>query len=334
MPRTDLSPRPDPDAWLGPPQSAELKDDHAVDLRGDSLVGRRVALLICGGIAAFKAPLTVRALRRQGAEVTCFASPQALRYVTADTLEWASLRPIVTQLSAQAEHLSGSGGFDAYLVAPATYNTLNKMAMGIADTVLTATLASALGRMQRGTSATLVAPTMHGTMHNTILVESLQRLRALGVRVIPPRDAYGKDNIPEEAVLVAEVAAALPDAPLRARRVIVLGDAGGHGQRIAVDLIHRGAQVLHLNLPSKEPPSPVSAPVIVVDRAELSKRLTEARQERDWHLVIDASGSGLGDVDVTSQGDISVTAGGKTTVFSSVDAALRDLRLTVAHGRR
>ena len=72
-------------------------------------------------------------------------------------------------------------------------HTLNKLAAGIADTVLTATLASALGRLERGDSAVLVAPTMHGTMHNRILVGSLERLRELGVRVIPPRDAYGKD---------------------------------------------------------------------------------------------------------------------------------------------
>ena len=294
--RTDLTPRPDPEAWLGPPRSAELEDDHAVDLRGDSLVGKRVALLVCGGIAAFKAPLTVRALRRQGAEVTCFVSPEALRYVTADTLEWAATRPLVTRLSPQAEHLSGSGGFDAYLVAPATYNTINKLAAGIADTVLTATLASALGRLERGKAAILVAPTMHGTMHNRILVGSLERLRELGVRVIPPRDAYGKDNIPEEAVLVAETAAALPDAPLRGRQVIVVEGPDSLGGGIAVDLIHRGAQVLHLQLDGAA--SPVSEPVQVFDGATLTNVVAQAKRERDWHAVIDTSGL-LADADLS-----------------------------------
>jgi len=286
--RSDLKPRPDPDSWLGPPRSDELEDDHAVDLRGDSLVGRRIALLVCGGIAAFKAPLTVRALRRQGAEVTCFVSPEALRYVTADALEWASTKPLVTRLSAQAEHLSGSGGFDAYLVAPATYNTLNKMALGIADTVLTATLASALGRMERGKAAVLVAPTMHGTMHNRVLVESLQKLRSLGVRVIPPRDAYGKDNIPEEAVLVAETAHALPSAPLRGARVIVVEDPGPLGGGLAHDLLHQGAQVLHIQ--RRGPGSAVTQPVFCATAHDCQHTIARARGERDWLAVIDTTG--------------------------------------------
>jgi len=290
MSRTDLLPRPIEKPWLGPPRSVPLSDDHAVDLYGDALVGKRVALLVCGGIAAFKAPLTVRALRRQGAEVTVFLSPESQRYVTVDALEWASLRPVVTRLSPQAEHLSGASPFDAYLVAPATYNTLNKLALGIADTVLTATLASALGRMERGEAAVLVAPTMHGTMHNRILTESLGRLTQLGVRVIPPRDAYGKDNIPDEAVLVAEVCSALPDAPLRGVQVAVVG-CDAHGQALAVDLVHRGARVLHLQLASELPASPVTEPLMVPHPAEARRLLQEA--PGPWHRIIDATGGAL-----------------------------------------
>ena len=55
--------------------------DHEVRREGSSLEGARVALLVTGGIAAMKAPLLVRALRRQGAEVTAFATTEALRYV-------------------------------------------------------------------------------------------------------------------------------------------------------------------------------------------------------------------------------------------------------------
>jgi phosphopantothenoylcysteine decarboxylase/phosphopantothenate--cysteine ligase len=74
---THWDPKPPPDSPLG---------DRAVSLDGDHLVGKRIALLVTGGIAAMKAPLLARALRRQGAEVTPFISDEGLRYCTADSL--------------------------------------------------------------------------------------------------------------------------------------------------------------------------------------------------------------------------------------------------------
>jgi phosphopantothenoylcysteine decarboxylase/phosphopantothenate--cysteine ligase len=203
-----------------PPPPSEL-GDHDVPREGEHLAGRRVALLVTGGIAALKAPLVARALRRQGAEVVAFASGEGLRYVTAESLEWATLHPVVTRLTPAAEHLSDDRPFDAYLVAPATYNTLNKVAAGIADTAVTTAIASALGRIGRGETAVLVAPTMHGSLHNPILSESLRRLERLGVRIVPPREDYGKHNLPDEEVLVAEVCRAVSRSPLAGVGVLV-----------------------------------------------------------------------------------------------------------------
>ncbi len=157
---------------FSPPPPAEL-GDHDVRLAGDHLAGKRVALMISGGIAAMKTPLLARALRKEGAEVQAFVSREALRYVTVDALEWSTHRKVVVELSPDAEHLSDAAPFDAYLLPQATYNTINKMAHGIADGTLTATLAAALGRLERGLCAVLVAPTMHGNMHNSILTASL-----------------------------------------------------------------------------------------------------------------------------------------------------------------
>jgi phosphopantothenoylcysteine decarboxylase/phosphopantothenate--cysteine ligase len=197
--------------------------DHDVDEVGHHLEGRRVALVVTGGIAAYRAPDLARALRRQGADVVPFLTSEGARYVASDALEWASRNRPVTGLSADAEHLSDDARIDAYLVAPATYNTINKMAAGIADTPATAALASGLGRMERGEAQVLVAPTMHGSMHTSILTESLERLDRLGVRVIPPREDYGKHNIPSHPVLVAEVARALSTSPLRGAPILVTG---------------------------------------------------------------------------------------------------------------
>jgi phosphopantothenoylcysteine decarboxylase/phosphopantothenate--cysteine ligase len=247
------------DDWdFSPPPPSEM-GDHDVVLVGDHLRGKRVALLVTGGIAAFKAPLVARALRRQGADVVAFASSEALRYVTEDTLEWSTVNPVVTRLTAAAEHLSDAAPFDAYLVAPATYNTINKVAAGIADTPVTSALASALGRMEQGATKVLVVPTMHGSLHNSILTGSLERLAALGVRIVPPRQDYGKDNIPAEEVIVSEACRALSRSPLQGRRILVTGgptpvpiDAvrritnrfrGRLGAEITLELHLRGAEV-------------------------------------------------------------------------------------------
>ncbi|RMD97542.1 MAG: phosphopantothenoylcysteine decarboxylase, partial [Deltaproteobacteria bacterium] len=145
-----------------PPPPSPL-GDHDVVQEGEHLRGKWIALLVTGGIAAMKAPFVARALRRQGAEVVAFVTEEALRYTTVDTLAWSTNHPVVTRLTPAAEHLAGKTPFDAYLVAPATYNTINKVRHGIADNAVTATLASALGRVGRGETRILVVPTMHGS---------------------------------------------------------------------------------------------------------------------------------------------------------------------------
>src|SRR5690606_9222463 len=244
---------------FSPPPPSEL-GDHDVPQEGLHLRGRRIALLLTGSIAAMKAPLVARALRRQGADVVAFASGEALRYVTEETLEWSTTHRVVTRLTPASEHLSDSAPFDAYLLAPATYNTINKLRHGIADGVVTAALGSALGRMEQGRTKVLVAPAMHGSLHNAILTESLQALARMGVRIIPPREDYGKHNLPEEERLVAEVCRAVSDSPLKGVPVLVTGGptpvpvdsvrrltnkfTGRLGVEIAVELYLRGAEAL------------------------------------------------------------------------------------------
>ena len=243
---------------FSPPPSSDL-GDHDVRPFGRHLEGKRVALMISGGIAAIKAPFIARALRKQGATVVAYASREGLRYTTEDALEWSTTNPVVTRLSPSAEHLNDSEKFDGFLVAPATYNTINKVALGIADGVLTATLAAAIGRMVRGDAQVLMAPTMHGDMHTPILTDSMRKLSEMGVRIIPPREDYGKHNIPETDMLVAEVCAALSTSPLKGRRILVTGGptpvpidnvrlitnrfTGKLGAAIADELTLRGADV-------------------------------------------------------------------------------------------
>ncbi|MGQ4648614.1 phosphopantothenoylcysteine decarboxylase domain-containing protein [Lyngbya aestuarii] len=207
---------------FSPPPPSDL-GDHQVLLEGNHLQQKRIALLLTGSIAAFKAPDIARALRREGADVVAFASKEALRYTTIDTLEWCTTNKVVTKLTAAAEHLSDSAPFDAYLVAPATYNTINKMRYGIADGVITSSLASAMGRLEQGQTKILIAPTMHGSLHNSILTESLKKLHDLGIEIIAPREDYGKHNLPSPRKIVTEVCRTLSISLLKGISVLVTG---------------------------------------------------------------------------------------------------------------
>ncbi|WFE75234.1 phosphopantothenoylcysteine decarboxylase [Roseinatronobacter sp. S2] len=195
--------------------------DHDVPPASTRLAGKRVALLVTGGIAAMKTPQIARGLRRHGADVVAFVSADALRYVAREALEWACLGQVVDGLTWRAEHLSDDAPFDAYLVAPATHNTIAKMAAGIGDTLVTSALISALGRMEQGRTSILVAPTMHGSMHNSQLVENSRKLAAQGVQFIAPRNAYGKHNLPDTAVICTAVGRALSTSALRGKRIMV-----------------------------------------------------------------------------------------------------------------
>ena len=245
--------------WKVSPPTPSLMGDHDVPSLGEHLAGKNIALLISGGIAAMRAPLIARHLRRYGASITAYVSKDALNYTTKMALEWATLSPVVSDLTSASEHLHKDKPFDAYLVAPATYNTINKFAVGVADTVLTTTLASALGLLEKGKTKILIVPTMHGDMHNSILEENVRRLQSKGVVFIPPRDAYGKHNIPENEEIVSALIRTLSVSPLRGVPVLVTGGPtpvpldrvriitnvfkGVLGTQIAEELWLRGADV-------------------------------------------------------------------------------------------
>jgi phosphopantothenoylcysteine decarboxylase / phosphopantothenate---cysteine ligase len=244
---------------ITPPPQSDL-GDHDVFPLGNHLKGKRIALMVTGGIAAMKAPLIARSLRKQGAEVMAYVSAEGLKYTTPDALEWSTTHPVITRLSAHSEHLSDATPFDIFLVAPATYNTINKIANGIADGVITTTLASAIGRMEQGKSKILIVPTMHHSLHNSILTESLKKLKAMGVDLIPPRVENGKHNIPDEINITAAVCRAASASPLKGQPILVTGGPTpvpidnvrrivnrfrGHlGIKILEELYLRGAEVL------------------------------------------------------------------------------------------
>ena len=207
---------------LEPPDESELKDREVRPL-GRHMEGKRVALLITGSIAAYRCPDLVRDLRREGADVRVFATREGLRYVSRDALEWNALHPVIDQFSPHAEHLHQEAPIDAYLVAPASYSVINKSALGLADSVVTSTIASALGQLEHHGTPVLFAPAMHGSMHQQILTDSLRRLRDLGVELIEPRQSHGKNNLASLETIVTRTIRALSSSKLRGHRLLITG---------------------------------------------------------------------------------------------------------------
>jgi phosphopantothenoylcysteine decarboxylase / phosphopantothenate---cysteine ligase len=106
------------------------------------LLGKKILLGICGGIAAYKCPELIRQLKKQGAEVRVVLTQSASQFVTPLTLQAVSGHSVNNQLfDAQAElsmsHIALAKWADLILIAPATANIIAKLANGIADDLLT-----------------------------------------------------------------------------------------------------------------------------------------------------------------------------------------------------
>ena len=169
---------------------------------------RRVLLCVCGGIAAYKAAELVRRLRDVGCEVQVAMTGNAQRFITAQTFQALSHRAVRTSLwdeSAEAAmgHLELAGWAQRVIVAPATANTIAKLAHGMADD-LVSTLCLA-------TEAPLaIAPAMnHRMWRHPATQANVATLRDRGVQLIGPDDGplaegeSGPGRMSEPAAIVA-----------------------------------------------------------------------------------------------------------------------------------
>jgi len=202
--------------------------------RSQRLAGRTILVGVSGSIAAVEVVKVIRELLRHGAEVRAVMSPEATRIITPEALEFATGHPPILQLSGAVEHVSllgpGEGRADLYLIAPATANTLGKIAHGIDDTPVTTFASVALG----GGVPVLVAPAMHAHMgRNPAVTENLALLQKWGVGVIAPRAQEGEDKLASPEEIAAEVLRRLADSPWAGRRVTVIGG----GSRESIDSV-------------------------------------------------------------------------------------------------
>ncbi|MHB1435180.1 MAG: bifunctional phosphopantothenoylcysteine decarboxylase/phosphopantothenate--cysteine ligase CoaBC [Thermoplasmata archaeon] len=202
--------------------------------RSQRLAGRTILVGVSGSIAAVEVVKIIRELLRHGAEVRAVMSPEATRIVTPEALEFATGHPPILQLTGAVEHVSflgpGEGRADLYLIAPATANTLGKIAHGIDDTPVTTFASVALG----GGVPVLVAPAMHAHMgKNPAVAENLAILQKWGVEVIAPQSAEGEEKLASPEEIAAAILRRLADSAWTGRRVTVIGG----GSRESIDSV-------------------------------------------------------------------------------------------------
>ncbi|MBV8856794.1 MAG: bifunctional phosphopantothenoylcysteine decarboxylase/phosphopantothenate--cysteine ligase CoaBC [Acidobacteria bacterium] len=165
-----------------------MPSDDSNDSRttgGALFAGRRVALGVSGGIAAYKAVEVLRGLQRAGCEVRVGMTKRACEFVTPLTFRALSGAHVVVDDYAPDNpdpiaHITFSQSVELFVVAPATANVIAKFANGVADDFLTSTYLAS-------NAPVLVAPAMNTTMLlHPATQRNLARLRADGVRLVEP----------------------------------------------------------------------------------------------------------------------------------------------------
>src|SRR5918997_6057233 len=157
----------------------------ADDFQGQGLAGKRVALGVSGGIAAYKAAEILRGLQRAGCTVRVAMTKRACEFITPLTFRALSGSHVIVDDYAPDNpdpiaHITFSQTVDLLIVAPATADIIAKFANGIADDFLSTTYLAS-------NAPVLVAPAMNTTMWNHPATRrNLERLRADGVHIIEP----------------------------------------------------------------------------------------------------------------------------------------------------
>ena len=230
------------------------------------LKGKHIILGITGSIAAYKSAVLCRLLVSAGAEVKVVMTPLAKQFITPLTMATLSKNPILVDFfnpenGEWNSHVSLGEWADCYLIAPATANTMAKMASGVADNLLLTTYLSARCKVA-------IAPAMDLDMYAHVATQrNMAQLRADGVHIIEPQSGelasglVGKGRMAEPQDIVREVEALLDEKkkslqgkhfivtagatiePIDPVRFISNHSSGKMGYAVAEALAARGAKV-------------------------------------------------------------------------------------------
>jgi phosphopantothenoylcysteine decarboxylase/phosphopantothenate--cysteine ligase len=236
------------------------------------LKGKKVVIGITGSIAAVECVKLIRALVRRGADVVPVMSDAAEKIVHPDAIWFACGHKPITSLDGETQHVALCGEVpdraDLLLIAPATANTISKIAWGVDDTPVTTFATTAIGTG----IPVIIVPAMHASMYkHPIVGENVVKLKSIGVRFVGPVMRGTKARMAENAEIVASVARILSGEPLKDKRIVIVSGAfsvpwddvrsitskasGETGRALAVEAYERGADVLLIQAGSDDAPS-------------------------------------------------------------------------------
>jgi phosphopantothenoylcysteine decarboxylase/phosphopantothenate--cysteine ligase len=253
------------------------------------LKGKRILLVIAGGIAAFKSQELVRLLRKHEAAVRCVLTDAGARFVTPLALQALSEDKVYSDLfsltdESEMGHIQLSRDADLLVVAPATANILARMAAGLADDLATTVLLAT-------DKPVLAAPAMNVRMWTHAATQAnVETLKARGIHFIGPNDGvmacneYGPGRMSEPEEIVSAIEALLAtEKPLAGRRALVTSgptreaidpvryisnhSSGKQGHAIAAALAQLGAEVTLVSGPVSVP-DPAGVTVVKIESAE------------------------------------------------------------------
>ncbi len=253
------------------------------------LNGKRILLIVAGGIAAFKAQELIRALRKRGAAVRCVLTEAGAKFVTPLSLQALSEDKVYADMfsltdESEMGHIELSREADLLVVAPATANILARMAGGLADDLASTVLLAT-------DKPVLAAPAMNVRMWtHAATVANVETLRKRGIHFVGPNDGamacneYGPGRMSEPEEIVAAIEALLTkEQPLAGKRALVTSgptreaidpvryisnhSSGKQGHAIAAALARLGAEVTLVSGPVSVA-DPAGVTVVKIDSAD------------------------------------------------------------------
>ena len=275
-----------------------------VGTKGKKLKGKRIVLCITSSVAAVQCPEIARTLMRHGAEVFAVMSPMAQKIIHPYLMEWATGNAVTTELTGKIEHVALVGEHpkkaDLVLVAPATANTISKIACGIDDTTVTSVVSTAFG----SNTPIIIVPAMHESMYNhPILTENIKKLKVLGVEFIGPRIEEKKAKIAETKeivdVIIRELAVKQDFSELRVLvtagptveyidpiRVVANRSSGKKGVAIVEEALNRGAEVILIYGLGKATPPPDARVISVETTEQMREAVVSELKSKKYDVAI------------------------------------------------
>ncbi len=277
-----------------------------IGTKGQELQDKRIALCITGSVGCLRSVDLARGLMRHGAEVFVVMSREAAKLVTPAMLEWATGNPVATELTGKIEHIWLAGeheeSCDLVMVAPATGNSLSKIACGIDDTPVLSTVTSAIG----SGIPVMIVPAMHESMYkNPFIIENIEKLKKAGINVIEPVLEEGKAKIATVDTMVEMVIQKLYAKDMQDMTVLITAgptieyiddiryitnkSSGKMGFALAQDAVRRGAHCILVSGPTNLTPPAGCEYVPVQTTEDMLTAVTSQLKEKNIDIFIGAA---------------------------------------------